>query len=212
LAWLAAIALGAFILAIVATWTGSLSEATGGPLIFGALGALAISILAYCTAFAASNIVTAQLLEASFNGVQIPREALPERIRIWRPGWRGLGLLPGFAQSREDLLEALPGERRYQAARYRYFGYSLAAMVAVACAFGLEYVGHLLSETLAYVGLTCGAVVAASFVGLTLFSIVQSCFGAARLNPLIDALSGNERRRGVTAQFTGPAVEVKTRR
>ena len=180
LAWFAAISLGAFILAIGVTWTGLLSEASGAPVISGALGALAISILAYCTAFAAGNIVTARLLEASVNGVDIPRESLPERISTFRPGWTGLGLIPGLAQSREDLLEDSPGDRRYQATRYRCIGYSLAAMIAVPCAFGLEYVGHLLSETLGYVALTCGALVVATFVGLTFTAFVQGLFWSRR--------------------------------
>ena len=173
LAWITGIALAGFLLAIGLGWSGVLPESVGAPLIVVTLGALGISMLVYAVSFAASLLVTARILEASVRQIEITAEDLPDRLPSFYARWAPFDLVARYARSREVLLADPPGERRYQAARYRALGYSLALMLSIPGALALEFLGHFVSERLAYVGLAAGGLLTAAFILLAAVASVQ---------------------------------------
>lgn len=172
IAWFAALALAAFIASEVVGFAGWLPERFVEPLIYSALGGLLLGFIAYVSSFAVSCLLTARLLEASVEGLRIPLEDRPERApRLY--GIYALGLIPAYARDRADLLSDSAGERRYNATSYRAGACFLACIPAAALALLLDWLGSLLSETAAAVGLIAGGCVVGALLLLASVSTIK---------------------------------------
>jgi hypothetical protein len=158
LAWFAATALAALVASEALGLAGWLPEPFTEPLVVSALAGLLLGFIAYVSSFAVSSLLTAWLLEASVKGLPIPWQDRPER-QPYLVGFAAIGLIPDLARDRADLLSDSPGERRYNATSYRASACLLACIPAAALALLLDWLGSLISETGAAIGLIAGGCV-----------------------------------------------------